>query len=60
MAEVLIHLDGGVGRVRLNRPGAINALMTAMCEAILAALEGWRGDLEVGPVVFDNAEERGF
>ena len=34
--DVLISVEGGVGRIRLNRPKAIHALTTAMCEAMSA------------------------
>lgn len=37
-ADVLTLVEGKVGRLRLNRPKAIHALNTAMCEAILDAL----------------------
>ena len=36
--DVLISVEGGVGRIRLNRPKAIHALTTAMCEAMSEAL----------------------
>jgi enoyl-CoA hydratase len=58
--DVLTHVDGPVGRVRLNRPGALHALTTPMCEAILAALEEWRGEDGVRAVLIDHAEGRGF
>lgn len=58
--EVLTSVEGGVGRIRLNRPKAIHALTTAMCQAISEALEAWRGDPEVAAVLIDHAEGRGF
>ncbi|MEA3079180.1 MAG: enoyl-CoA hydratase, partial [Sphingomonadales bacterium] len=45
--DVLISTERGVGRIRLNRPKAIHALTTAMCDAISAALLKWRTDPEV-------------
>ena len=58
--EVLISVDRGVGRIRLNRPKAIHALNTRMCEAMSAALLKWCTDSNVEAVVIDHAEGRGF
>jgi enoyl-CoA hydratase len=58
--EVLIERAGRVGRIRLNRPKAIHALNTAMCRAILDALDEFEADEEVIAVLFDHAEGRGF
>ena len=58
--EVLLQADGMVARIRLNRPKALHALNTAMCEAMLAALEAWRTDAGVAAVMLDHAEGRGF
>ena len=60
MSDVLTFIEGKVGRIRLNRPKALHALNTAMCEAILAALTAWRTDPAVEAVVIDHAEGRGF
>ena len=59
-ADVLTFVEGKVGRIRLNRAKALHALNTAMCEAILAALTGWRTDPAVEAVIIDHAEGRGF
>jgi len=58
--DVLISTQDRVGRIRLNRPKAIHALNTAMCEAMSAALLGWMHDDHVEAVVIDHAEGRGF
>ncbi|PKP91777.1 MAG: enoyl-CoA hydratase [Alphaproteobacteria bacterium HGW-Alphaproteobacteria-16] len=58
--DVLISTDGRVGRIRLNRPKAIHALTTAMCEAILAALADWHDDPAIEAVIIDHADGRGF
>ena len=58
--EVVTSIEGGVGRMRLNRPKALHALTTGMCEAMLAALEAWRSDPAVALVLIDHAEGRGF
>ncbi len=53
--DVLISVEGGVGRIRLNRPRAIHALTPGMCETINEALLGWRGDDNVVAVMIDHA-----
>ncbi|MBA4761563.1 enoyl-CoA hydratase/isomerase family protein [Sphingomonas sp.] len=58
--DVLISVEGKVGRIRLNRPKAIHALNTGMCAAILDALAAWREDTAVEAVMIDHAEGRGF
>lgn len=60
MSDVLIFVEGRVGRIRLNRPKAIHALTTPMCQAILTALHDWREDTGVEAVMIDHAEGRGF
>ncbi|WP_414714518.1 enoyl-CoA hydratase/isomerase family protein [Sphingomonas sp.] len=60
MSDVLISIEGKVGRIRLNRPKAIHALNTGMCAAILDALTSWRDDTAVEAVMIDHAEGRGF
>ena len=58
--DVLISVEGGVGRLRLNRPKAIHALTTRMCEVMSEALLKWRAEPAVEIVVIDHAEGRGF
>ena len=58
--DVLISTERGVGRIRLNRPKAIHALTTAMCEMMSEALLKWRDDADVHAVIIDHAEGRGF
>jgi enoyl-CoA hydratase len=58
--EVLISVERGAGRLRLNRPKAIHALTTQMCEAMSEALLKWRTDSNVEIVIIDHAEGRGF
>jgi len=53
--DVLVSVEGGVGRIRLNRPRALHALTPGMCEAIIAALLGWRADPGVVAVMIDHA-----
>jgi len=58
--ELLVSVENGVGRLRLNRPKAIHALTLNMCEIMLEALIGWRDDPAVRLVLIDHAEGRGF
>lgn len=58
--ELLTSVAGHTARIRLNRPGAIHALNTAMCATMLEALEAWRADIGVEAVLIDHAEGRGF
>ena len=58
--DVLISVEQGVGRIRLNRPKAIHALTTGMCEVMSHDLLNWRNDPSVEIVVIDHAEGRGF
>ncbi|ABG93353.1 possible enoyl-CoA hydratase [Rhodococcus jostii RHA1] len=58
--EVLITTSGGLGRIVLNRPRAINALNHAMVRQIAAALAEWSGDDAVRAVVITGAGERGL
>lgn len=58
--SVLAWRDGRVGRVRLNRPNALNALDLGMIRSIRDTLETWREQPRVHAVVVDGAGERGF
>ena len=58
--DVLTTTQDRVGRIRLNRPKAIHALTTQMCEVMSDALLRWRHDDAVEAVVIDHAEGRGF
>jgi enoyl-CoA hydratase len=59
-AEVIARIEGGVGRLTLNRPGALHALTTGMCRLMIDALQAWRRDPAVQAVMIDHAGERGF
>ena len=59
--DVLIHVENGIGRITLNRPKALHALTTEMCQAMTDALTAWQDDLTVRAVLVDHAEgARGF
>ncbi|MDQ2861523.1 MAG: enoyl-CoA hydratase/isomerase family protein [Pseudomonadota bacterium] len=59
-AEVIVKIEGAVGRLTLNRPQALGALTTNMCHLMIDALLAWRGDDAVEAVLIDHAGERGF
>jgi enoyl-CoA hydratase len=58
--EVIVRVEGQVGRLTLNRPQALHALTTSMCREMIAALSAWRDDPAVTLVIIDHADERGF
>ncbi|AZI59457.1 enoyl-CoA hydratase/isomerase family protein [Nakamurella antarctica] len=58
--EVIVRVDGTVGRITLNRPRAINALNYSMSVTIAAALQEWADDNSVTAVVLDGAGEGGL
>ncbi|MEG3087123.1 enoyl-CoA hydratase/isomerase family protein [Sphingomonas sp. PB4P5] len=60
MSDALTLAEGPLGRLRLNRPKALHALNTAMCEAMLGALDNWATDPAIEAIVIDHAEGRGF
>ncbi|HEX4180536.1 MAG TPA: enoyl-CoA hydratase/isomerase family protein, partial [Caulobacteraceae bacterium] len=58
--DVIIQVENGVGRLTLNRPGALHALNLGMCQAMTEALLAWRADPGVRAVLIDHSGERGF
>ena len=58
--DLIISIEGAVGRIRLNRSKALHALNLAMCAGILSALDGWLTDPAVEIVMIDHADGRGF
>jgi enoyl-CoA hydratase len=58
--EVIVGIEGGVGRLTLNRPAALHALTTNMCRLMTDALVAWRADPQVRAILIDHAGERGF
>ena len=52
--------DGGVGRLRLNRPRALHSLDLSMVRQMTAALAEWIADPALRLVLIDHAQGRGF
>lgn len=59
-SEVLVRIEGAVGRLTLNRPQALHALTTEMCRLITDALVTWLDNPIVKLVLIDHSGERGF
>ena len=57
---IIARKEGKIGHITLNRPKALNALNTEMCEEMTRALMDWRDDAEVLAVVVDGAGDRAF
>jgi enoyl-CoA hydratase len=58
--DVIINSGEGCGRISLNRPKAINALSFDMCRTIIAGLQSWEFDPEIGAIIVDHNDGRGF
>ena len=58
--ETCNYVEGRAGRLRLNRPSAINALTLPMVRQITSALLLWRSDPNVRLILLDHAAGRGF
>ena len=49
--HIIIRRQGVLGRLTLNRPGALNALTQSMCETVLRTLSEWEGDPAIAAIV---------
>lgn len=58
--EILIRVEGQVGRMTLNRPEALNALTQTMIDAMLPILNDWAVDKDISLVMIDAAGDRAF
>ncbi len=58
--DVLVTAGGGLGRITLNRPKAINSLTHPMVETIARTLTAWETDDAVDAVVVSGAGDRGL
>jgi enoyl-CoA hydratase len=59
--EVIVRVEGKLGLITLNRPSALHALNTGMCQTMMEALVAWRSDAAVAGVLVDHAPgTRGF
>ncbi len=58
--DLTVWREGQLGRLRLNRPDALNALTHAMTLQIEKALRAWREDRGVEAIVIDASGDRAF
>jgi enoyl-CoA hydratase len=58
--QTLIERTGTLGRIRLNRPKALNSLTLAMVRDIEKALDAFEADPEVAAVLLTGEGERGL
>lgn len=58
--NVIVEVQGALGRIRLNRPQAINALTLEMTKQIAAALTRFEANPEIGLVLITGEGERGL
>ena len=59
-ASVLVATDGHLGRIRLNRPRALNSLTAEMISTVAAGLDAFERNDAVEAVLIDGAGDRGF
>ena len=59
-APVIARVEGGWGRLTLNRLTALHALNTPICQIMAEALLAWRRDPAVRAVMLDHTGPRGF
>lgn len=58
--QIISKKIGKLGHITLNRPKALNALTTEMCEALTDILLKWEQDPDIGAVIVDGAGDRAF
>jgi len=58
--EVIVERDGAIGRLRLNRPRALNSLNAVMIRAIDEALTEFERDPSIAAVLVTGEGERGL
>jgi enoyl-CoA hydratase len=60
MPDILVEHRGALGRIKLNRPKAINALTLDMIHDISAALAQFAAAPEIGTILISGEGERGL
>ena len=60
MTNILTETRGALGAIVLNRPQALNALDTAMCADLHAALDRFAADSAIQAVTIEGAGDRAF
>ncbi|MWB98581.1 3-hydroxyisobutyryl-CoA hydrolase [Agromyces seonyuensis] len=59
-SPITAAVDGGIGRLSLNRPQWINAIDLDMMHALTEQLDAWAEDAEVTAVLLEGAGDYGF
>src|SRR5690606_40416433 len=54
---ILVETRGKVGLITLNRPQALNALNTTVMAEVVAALQAFESDGDVGAIVLTGSEK---
>lgn len=60
MSDLLVSRNGRLGRIRLNRPRALNSLTLEMARCFSDALDQFGMDPEICAILVDGAGERGL
>jgi enoyl-CoA hydratase len=55
--HIIVETRGRVGIVRLNRPGALNALNMALVGELAAAVDGFEADANIGCIVITGSDK---
>ena len=58
--SIHIRIEGGAGRITLDRPRALNALTWDMIRAIETALDDWHDNLNIDLLLIDAIGEKAF
>ncbi|HSP53357.1 MAG TPA: 3-hydroxyisobutyryl-CoA hydrolase [Cryobacterium sp.] len=58
--DILLHRDGRLAQIILNRPAALNALTHAMIRRMSAVLTDWAADGQVETVLLTGSGDRGL
>lgn len=58
--QVRIWREGSAGRIRLNRPAALNAITLEMVREMDRALTAWQDDRDVACIILDGEGPRGL
>jgi enoyl-CoA hydratase len=60
MADIFFTREGGLAKVVLDRPAALNALTLEMCQALEASLRAWERDETVAAILIRGAGGKAF
>src|ERR1700722_13732083 len=55
--HIIVETKGKVGVIRLNRPGALNALNAALIGELTAAIDAFEADADIGCIVITGSDK---